>query len=279
MTQSARVRLVGYLRVSTEEQAREGVSLDAQQARLGAYAEAYDAELVALDRDEGVSGKVRPEKRLGLAKALHRLRSGEADGLLVLKLDRLSRRTRDVLDLVDESRRQGFRLVSVSEQLDTGTAAGRMVVTVLAALAEMEREQAGERTVEGLNQVAREGRVRSHRTPFGWRTPSGSDRSAKGARECLVADPTEQRLLARILELEAAGAGDHRIAKSLNSAQVPNPRTGRPWTRGTIASIRRTSRRRQALVRHPVSLRGPSGGVLPAPVMQGAARDCTGMHP
>ena len=135
MTRSARMRLVGYLRVSTEEQAREGVSLDAQQDRLRAYAKAHDAELVALDRDEGVSGKVRPESRPGLSKSLHRVRSGDAD-------------------------------------------------------------------------------------------------------------PQEQRVLARILDLERGGLRDQRIAGVLNSTGQLNPRTGKPWTRSTITSIRRTAARR-----------------------------------
>ena len=85
---------------------------------------ARGAELVALESDEGISGRVSPGKRPGLAAALTRVRTGEAECLLVLKLDRLSRTTRAVLDLVDETGAQGWRLVSVSEHLDTGTAAG-----------------------------------------------------------------------------------------------------------------------------------------------------------
>ncbi len=106
------MRLVGYVRVSTEEQATEGVSLDAQRERLEAYALAHNAELLAIESDEGISGKVSPEKRLGLAAALARIRADEAEGLLVLKLDRLSRTTRHVLDLVDETSPHGWRLVS-----------------------------------------------------------------------------------------------------------------------------------------------------------------------
>ncbi len=86
MTQSGEApKLVGYARVSTEEQAVAGVSLDAQESRLRAYVTAHGGELVALERDEGVSGKIAPERRSGLASALSRVRSGEADGLLVVK--------------------------------------------------------------------------------------------------------------------------------------------------------------------------------------------------
>jgi DNA invertase Pin-like site-specific DNA recombinase len=90
--------------------------------------------LVAIETDNGASGSLAPSKRPGLARALARIRSGEADGLLALKLDRISRSTQDVLQLVDDSRRKGWRLVSVAEQLDTGSAAGRLVVTVLASI-------------------------------------------------------------------------------------------------------------------------------------------------
>ena len=79
--------------------------------RIAAYCLAHDAELIGIEVDEGISGRVTPSKRPGLAGAIQRLEAGEADGIVVLKLDRLSRSTRDVLDLVDETRRRGWRLV------------------------------------------------------------------------------------------------------------------------------------------------------------------------
>lgn len=239
------VRLVGYARVSTEEQARQGVSLDAQKHRLEAYAVAHGAELISVEMDEGVGGKVSAERRPGLAKALSAVRRGQADGLLVLKLDRLSRSTRDVLDLVDETRRDGWRLVAVSEHLDTATAAGRLVVTVLAALAEMEREQIGERTRFALEAIARDGRARSHRTPFGWRTATGSDRPRRGDRTPLVPDPREQAILRRILELEGQGLGARRLARLLNDEGLWNRRTAREWSVGAVAGVLRTMERRR----------------------------------
>src|SRR5258705_5443621 len=81
------LRLVGYARVSTEEQAREGVSLEAQRERLQAYCTAHGYELVGLESENGASGKITPAKRPRLAKALDRVQKGEADGILALKLD------------------------------------------------------------------------------------------------------------------------------------------------------------------------------------------------
>ncbi len=90
----ARTRVVGYARVSTEDQAREGVSLAAQRAKLEAYATALDLELVAVREDAGVSAKTLD--RPGLRAALEDLRAGRADALLVPKLDRLTRSVRDL---------------------------------------------------------------------------------------------------------------------------------------------------------------------------------------
>ena len=240
-------RMVGYCRVSTEEQAREGVSMDAQRKRLAAFCTAQGCELVAIETDNGASGSLAPSKRPGLARALARIRSGEADGLLALKLDRISRSTRDVLDLVDESRRRGWRLVSVAEQLDTGSAAGRLVVTVLAALAEMEREQVGERTRFALAEVARQGRGRSRFTPYGWRTSAGHAEVRKGDRGRLVQHPEEQRLLRRMLRLRDSEYGFQAISDTLNEGAI-RTRSGKPWTRqGVWRVLERFDARTRAL--------------------------------
>ena len=233
---SGPTRLVGYCRVSTEEQAREGVSLDAQAERLEAFAAAHEYELVALEADAGVSGKVAPTDRPGMARALALVRSGEADGIVALKLDRLSRDTRDTLDLIEECDRHGWRLISVSESLDTGSAAGRMVVTVLAALSQMEREQIAERTTFALESIARQGRARSRFVPFGWRSAGGGIENTSGDRREHVPHPVEQAALTRILRLRKKGLGARRIASTLKG---PNPRSGKPWNPSGVASILR----------------------------------------
>src|SRR5690606_6196856 len=95
----SRTRTVAYLRVSTDKQADKGVSLDAQGAKVAAYAELYDLDVVEVIVDAGVSAKTLD--RPGLGKALAMLRSGKADALLVCKLDRLTRSVRDLGELVD----------------------------------------------------------------------------------------------------------------------------------------------------------------------------------
>lgn len=240
-------KLMGYCRVSTEDQRSNGVSLGAQRERLAAYATAHGLDLVGIEEDAGVSGATKPARRPGLARVLAAIRGGEADGLIVIKLDRLSRTTRDTLDLMDAARSQNWRLVSVDEHLDSGTASGRLVVTVLAALSQMEREQVGERTRVALDEIAREGRARSRFVPFGYRTAENPERTtlAAGDRSPLVPHKTEQTLLNKMLKLRADGLGPRRIARDLNDKELVNPRTGRPWSFGQVQGILRTAERRQ----------------------------------
>ena len=251
-----KLRLVGYVRVSTDDQATNGVSLDAQRERIQAHAIAHACELVGIEHDEGVSGKVPPRKREGLGRALKAVDAGEADGLVFLKLDRLSRSVRDILEIAEEARRGGWHLVSVQESIDTSTAAGKMILTVLAALAEMEREQIGERTRMGMDQVAREGRARSSRLPFGYRV-DGTDAITLTAGDVrsLVEHEGEQRILRRICQLVKAKMGARRIARDLNERGLINPRTHAPWNPFTVAGLLRTIRRRSRLET------GPQGSV------------------
>jgi len=176
---------------------------------------------------------------------LTRVQSGEADGIVVVKLDRLSRSTTDILNLIAKAGRDSWRLISVSEQLDTASAAERFMITVLAGMSEMERGIISERTRAGMNQIAREGRARSRWLPFGFRIegqPSSTE-LPKGNRGRLVEHASEQRVLRCIMRLCAKGFGAHAIASRLNSRRVLNPRTGRPWSVGGLRAILTTASR------------------------------------
>lgn len=141
------MKVVAYVRVSTEEQASHGVSLAAQEAKLRSYCELYDHELVEVVVDAGQSAKSL--NRPGLQQALGMLKSGEAQGLLVLKLDRLTRSVRDLGELL-ESYFQTAALISLAEQCDTSSAAGRLVLNVMTSVAQWERETTSERTSAAL---------------------------------------------------------------------------------------------------------------------------------
>ncbi len=126
-----------YARVSTQMQVEDGISLDAQekQLRYAAESQGYTVEML---REEGRSGKSIKGRPI-LTKALEDLDEGRAQALFVTRLDRLARSTRDFLDIVDRSHKNGWRLALLDLGLDTATYQGRFVVTIMSAMAEMER--------------------------------------------------------------------------------------------------------------------------------------------
>jgi DNA invertase Pin-like site-specific DNA recombinase len=237
-------RLVAYARVSTDEQAEHGVSLAAQEARLPTFIEAHGDRCVASFND-AASGAVKPERRPGLASALSLVSSGQADGIVVTKLDRISRSTIDTLQLLERAQREGWSIVSVAEHLDTSTAAGRFVVAVFAAAAEMERGLISERTRAAMKQIASAGRGRSRRLPFGYRLEGAPPLTEmpKGNRSKLIPEPQEQLILSRILRLHERGKGAHAIVSSLKRRGLKNPRTNRDWSVGGMRAILATATR------------------------------------
>ncbi|MHC4136110.1 MAG: recombinase family protein [Planctomycetota bacterium] len=225
--------VIGYVRVSSQDQADGGISLDAQRHRLEAYCAAHDLVLARVEEDAGISAR-KTTNRPALQRALQALKSGEASGLVAVKLDRLSRTTRDVLDLVARAEKESWALHSIEERLDTSSPQGRFVVTILGAIAQLEREQAAERTRAAMAELRRQGKRTSRFPPFGHRF--------QGDR--VVEEPAEQPVLQRMLELQAEGSGCYRIASVLNREGNVNPRTGKPWFYGTVRDILVTAGRR-----------------------------------
>mgnify|MGYP001565920212 FL=1 len=143
------LKAYGYCRVSTEEQAREGISLDAQEEKIHQYANLKDLELLEVIRDEGASGK--DLERPGLQRLLHLIEDEQAEALIVYKLDRLTRNTSDLLQLVEEIFKDGnTRFFSITEDIDTNSAMGKFFLTIMGAMAQMERELVSERTKAAL---------------------------------------------------------------------------------------------------------------------------------
>ena len=225
-------RVVGYVRVSTERQADEGVSLDAQRAKLRAHCAALDLELVAIEADEGVSAKTLD--RPALQRALATLRDHRADALLVPKLDRLTRRVVDLGHLIETYFAEGrWALVSVADQIDTRTAAGRMTLFILMSVAQWEREAIGERTADALAHLKAEG-VPLGRPALGWRHTPATDPAT--GRRVLAAVEGEQGTVARIGALRAAGHSYAAIARQLAAEGHPSQRGGR-WLANTVRRV------------------------------------------
>lgn len=224
-------RVVGYVRVSTERQAEEGISLEAQRAKLRAHCAAHDLTLVAIEADEGASAKTLD--RPGLQRALSMLREGRSDALLVAKLDRLTRRVVDLGHLIETCfASERWALVSVADQIDTRTAAGRMTLFILMSVAQWEREAIAERTAEALAHLRATG-VTLGRPGLGWQYAEVDP--ATGRRE-LRAAPDELATVARIRALRENGHSYASIARELTK-EGHRPRYGGRWLPNTVRRV------------------------------------------
>ena len=237
---SKRTRVVGYARVSSDQQADAGVSMEAQAAKLRAYAEVFDLELVLLIEDAGVSAKTTA--RPGLARALKMIDDGEADGLLVAKLDRLTRSVRDLCDLVDRYFASGkCALLSVAENVDTRSAGGRMVLNLLTVISQWEREAIGERTRDALAHLRANG-VTMGGEALGWRYTEGLDEEGRHLVEVVQA---EAITVDRILALKADGMPVRQIATTLE-AEGHQTKSGGRWHPTTVQRILTRANKKQA---------------------------------
>lgn len=209
-TDRTQLRAITYARVSTAKQERGGVSLGDQGSKLEAAAivRGWDSDHVA----EVASAKTLAGRPL-LREALDRLDRGEAQALIVTKVDRVARNTRDILNLAARAEKRGWVLVILNLDLDTSTPAGRLVLTMLAAVAEMESGLIGER-VRDTHAVRR----------------------AKGARlgrKVAISEATRQRVA---LE-RAEGLSLAVIANGLNADGVPTRNAGAKWHPSTVAAV------------------------------------------
>ena len=161
--------LLGYIRVSTNQQVESGAGLEAQREQLRAEARRRKMELVLVEESEGVSGQSF-HRRPALMAALQRLDRGEAHALAVSKLDRLARNVADFLSILERTRKGGWALVILDLNIDTATPMGEAMATVSATFAQLERRRIGERTKEALAvkkaQGVRLGAPRSLATPI-----------------------------------------------------------------------------------------------------------------
>ena len=226
ITETAKTtRTIAYVRVSTDKQAEHGVSLAAQRAKVESYAALYDLDLVEIFEDAGESAKTL--QRPALERALAMLAAGKADALLVVKLDRLTRSVRDLGSMVDRCQREGWALLSVSESIDTRTAAGRLVLNVLGSVAQWEREAIGERTSAAMSLMAERGEYTGGQAPYGW---------CLGADGRLVEEAGEQKAIGIARELRAAGLSLRAVGARLTAAGCL-PRSGKAWHAETVKAL------------------------------------------
>lgn len=225
-----------YTRVSTlVHQAQNGVSLEAQAAKLTAWAAANDYEVVGRHCDAGISGrslKNRPGAQAAIAEACRR-----RCPLIIYSLSRLFRSAADCIRVSEQLRRHQADIISLSEALDGSTASGKLVLRLLGILAEFEADIVSERTLVAMGHIrSKQVRRISGTLPLGW--DLGSDGRA------LIPNESEQRILDTIRRRRLEGASLQRIADELTAAQVPT-KTGRStqWRARTIMLILRRDQR------------------------------------
>jgi site-specific DNA recombinase len=222
---------VGYVRVSSEEQATEGVSLNAQESRIRAYAEMRGLQLVAIYREEGVSGKLPLKTRPEGSKLVDTLTRKRARHVIAVKLDRLFRNAADALSQTEawDKAKCALHVIDMGgSAIDTASAMGRMFFTMAAAFAEMERNLTSERTRAALRHK------RSQREVYCYVTPLGFDRQG----DKLIANDSELDTVRRIQQMHERGVSLRRIAAELNATGTPTKRGGR-WHLVTVQNVLR----------------------------------------
>jgi site-specific DNA recombinase len=223
---SASRRTVGYVRCSTEEQATLGVSLDVQKARICAYAEAMALQIDEVVIDAGYSAKSLQRPRM--LRVADGVRRGLIGIVIVLKLDRLTRSTRDLADVLDLGQKNNAALISVCESLDTKSASGRMVVNMLGVVSQWEREAIGERTAIALEHK-RHQRQAYAPTPFGYRREGNH----------LVENAKDMISLHAAQRMDRNGFSYREIARMFTDQGV-RPHRGSIWHASSVRAVLRS---------------------------------------
>jgi DNA invertase Pin-like site-specific DNA recombinase len=208
------MRVLGYVRVSTEEQGQSGAGIEAQKSAILKEAQSRGWEQLTIIEDVGVSG--RDLNRPGIRAALETLERGEASALVVAKLDRLSRSMLDFAGIMELAQKQGWALVALDVSVDTTTPAGEAMANVMATFAQFERRLIGQRTRDALAEKRKQG-VRLGRP------------SAIGPK-----------LAQRIRRERKSGSTLREIADGLNAEGVPTPRGGRAWRPSSLEAVLRS---------------------------------------
>jgi len=219
------MKAIGYVRVSTEDQAREGISLDNQRSRIRAFCEAKEWSLIDIVADEGVSGTslARP----GVQRIIDGCRNKEFDVLVIYKLDRLTRSVKDLGFLVqDVFEKYGVAFSSISDNFDTTTANGKLVLNILGSVAQWERDIIVERTKDALQhkkmKLERVGGI-----PYGF--------DLEGDR--LIPNTEELAVVEKMKQLRSQGLSYYKIASVLNEMGVVPKNNGREWHKATVRNV------------------------------------------
>ncbi len=216
-----------YIRVSTEEQAKDGFSINAQKEKLTKYAESNDWNIYDYYIDDGISGKnlnERPE----VTRLIKDIRNKNINNVLIYKLDRLTRSVKDLIYLIELFEKYDCTFNSQTEKIDTSNAVGRMFIKIIGIFAEFERENLAERVSFGYEQKTREGNYTNCNGFYGYDYIPGVQR--------LTINKEEKEIVNRIYDLYISGKSYLKIANLFNIENIKTKRGG-SWAASTIKSI------------------------------------------
>lgn len=217
---------IGYVRVSTQKQVNDGLSIEAQISRIEAWAQFNEYELTHVFVDEGISGK-NINNRPKLTEALSLLEKDMA--FVFYSLSRVSRNVIDTIAIGEQIRQASADMVSLSEKIDTTGAAGRMIFNLLAVLNQFERDQVSERTKMVMKYKRENNQVYSH-------VPYGYDRVDKN----LIINQDESQNIAYMVRLREKGYGFRKIATQLNKDNIKSKHGGKWYAKTVEQVVKRT---------------------------------------
>lgn len=219
------MKAIGYIRVSTADQADSGLSLAHQEAKIKAYCDALDINLVDVISDAGFSAKTL--NRPGMTEVINQIKNKSVDAVVILKLDRLTRSVKDLGTMTTLFEKTGVALVSVQDSINTSTAAGRLVLNVLGSVAQWESEAIGERTKAAMSVKKASGQLVGS-------IPYGFNLADDGIT--LIANETEQKTLEVIRELRKNGMSFNKIARELEQRGIATKKGGK-WAAQTVSNL------------------------------------------
>jgi site-specific DNA recombinase len=218
-------KALGYIRVSSEEQADHGLGLESQRQRIKAYCEMKGLELITIYEDPAVSGGKPLGTRPSGARLLAEVRRSKPV-VVVAKLDRLFRSVADAAQTITSFDRYGIELVAISEGFDMTNPYGRAMAQMASVFAELERAMIRERTRAAMKvKRGRKERISGH-APFGWDFAGGK----------LIENAKEQKAVALILKLHQGGESLRGIAQKLNDRGI-EPKRARRWIHSSVLRI------------------------------------------
>ena len=223
MDAEKKIRAAIYTRVSTEDQAKEGFSLDAQLEKLRSYCKARDWGIAGEYIDDGYSG--RYVKRPAYNRMMEEI--NKWDAMLVIKMDRIHRNSKNFMMMMEYLKKEEKEFVSMTESLDTSTAMGRFVMDIIQRIAQLESEQIGERVYVGMEQKAKtNGGVLGFNIPYGYNYSNGK----------LTIKHNESENVKNIFQNYLNGLSMKKIAQELNLKSIPT-KLNKVWGIQTVSLI------------------------------------------